>query len=80
MDDDTYIFLYLFIHFGDDIRRSAAVELGLNLSLSDFKLRFTAVFKRLKWPKLITVYNYWVWEAVDWSLRLIKLSHGLGDI
>ena len=57
LDDDTYIFLYLFIHFGDDIRRSAAVELGLNLSLSDFKLRFTAVFKRLKWPKLITVYN-----------------------
>ena len=59
-----YIFSYILGMISD--REGAEVELRLNLSLSDFKLRFTAVFKRLKWPKLITVYNYWVWEAVDW--------------
>ena len=50
-----YIFSYILGMISD--REGAEVELRLNLSLSDFKLRFTAVFKRLKWPKLITVYN-----------------------
>ena len=50
-----YIFSYILGMISDG--EGAAVELGLNLSLSDFKLRFTAVFKRLKWPKQITVYN-----------------------
>ena len=40
-------------------------QLVLNILLVRLIWNFISLL-RLKWPKLITVYNYWVWEADDW--------------